>query len=87
MAKETKGPAAGAKRTRKAGAGARLRKSPATDAAMEKAGSANGQSARTSGDDRERRVRDRAYEIWEQEGRPSGRESEHWAQAERETRD
>ncbi len=28
-------------------------------------------------------VRDRAYEIWEREGRPSGREHEHWAEAAR----
>jgi hypothetical protein len=30
------------------------------------------------------RVRQRAYEIWEREGRPEGREQEHWEQAERE---
>ena len=29
-------------------------------------------------------LRDRAYRIWEREGRPSGREHEHWAQAARE---
>lgn len=34
--------------------------------------------------DREERVRRRAYEIWEKEGGPSGREREHWEQAERE---
>lgn len=26
-------------------------------------------------------VRVRAYEIWESEGRPSGRETEHWLKA------
>jgi hypothetical protein len=26
----------------------------------------------------------RAHEIWEAEGRPDGRDKEHWAQAERE---
>ena len=26
----------------------------------------------------------RAFEIWEQEGRPSGHETEHWLRAERE---
>ncbi|WP_022683220.1 DUF2934 domain-containing protein [Sphingobium bisphenolivorans] len=26
-------------------------------------------------------IRKRAYEIWEQEGRPEGREREHWQQA------
>ena len=38
-------------------------------------------------DDRERKIRDRAYAIWEREGRPQGRESEHWRQAEREVDD
>ncbi len=30
------------------------------------------------------KIRQRAHEIWEHEGRPSGRQREHWAQAERE---
>jgi hypothetical protein len=30
---------------------------------------------------REERIRRRAYEIWEREGRPEGRESEHWYRA------
>jgi Protein of unknown function (DUF2934) len=34
--------------------------------------------------DREQRVRARAYEIWEREGRPRGRDQDHWYQAERE---
>jgi hypothetical protein len=29
-----------------------------------------------------RRIQLRAYQIWEQEGRPHGRELEHWRQAE-----
>ena len=29
----------------------------------------------------EHHIRQRAYEIWEQEGRPDGRQDEHWAQA------
>lgn len=33
-------------------------------------------------EDREDRLRQRAYAIWEAEGRPDGREHEHWAQAE-----
>ena len=32
-------------------------------------------------DDTER-IRQRAHQIWEAEGRPEGREAEHWAQAE-----
>jgi Protein of unknown function (DUF2934) len=30
------------------------------------------------------RTRLRAYEIWEGEGRPEGRDEHHWRQAERE---
>ena len=29
----------------------------------------------------------RAYEIWEREGKPEGREQEHWFQAEHELRE
>ena len=35
-------------------------------------------------DDLQERVRRRAYELWESEGRPAGREHDHWLQAERE---
>ncbi|MGN6551425.1 MAG: DUF2934 domain-containing protein [Pararhizobium sp.] len=31
--------------------------------------------------DREERIRRRAHEIWEREGRPEGREQEHWDKA------
>lgn len=34
--------------------------------------------------DREQRVRQRAYEIWQAEGCPPGCEQEHWDRAERE---
>ncbi|HEV2549235.1 MAG TPA: DUF2934 domain-containing protein [Stellaceae bacterium] len=34
--------------------------------------------------DREKRVRERAYQIWQREGEPPGRAAEHWAQAEAE---
>ena len=30
------------------------------------------------------RVRERAYEIWQQEGRPQGKAVEHWLRAEAE---
>ena len=33
--------------------------------------------------DREQAIRERAYEIWQQEGRPEGRAVEHWILAER----
>lgn len=32
--------------------------------------------------DLERRIRQRAYELWEAEGQPEGRDSHHWTQAE-----
>lgn len=32
-------------------------------------------------DDREARIRDRAHAIWEEEGRPEGRDREHWERA------
>jgi len=31
-----------------------------------------------------RRIRERAYQLWEQEGRPQGRHLDHWLQAEHE---
>lgn len=34
----------------------------------------------------EQRVRDRAYQLWEEEGRPEGRDREHWYRAEAEVR-
>jgi len=33
---------------------------------------------------REEQIRIRAFEIWEQEGRPGGRHEQHWMAAERE---
>jgi hypothetical protein len=35
-------------------------------------------------DDLHELVQQRAYELWEREGRPAGREHDHWLQAERE---
>jgi hypothetical protein len=35
-------------------------------------------------DDRDERIRQRAHEIWEREGRPHGLEQEHWDRATRE---
>ena len=32
-------------------------------------------------DDRNERIRKRAHEIWEEEGRPEGREYSHWLRA------
>jgi hypothetical protein len=33
--------------------------------------------------DRERRIRERAYRLWEEEGRPGGRAEAHWREAQR----
>jgi hypothetical protein len=33
---------------------------------------------------REKRVRDRAYDLWERAGKPEGKDGYFWAQAERE---
>ncbi|HEX7006712.1 MAG TPA: DUF2934 domain-containing protein [Alphaproteobacteria bacterium] len=35
-------------------------------------------------DGRDDEIRKRAHEIWEQEGRPDGRDKDHWDRAERE---
>lgn len=89
MAKQTdtRSSTAGAEQTKKRKPRGSSGTSPAKDDAVAKTGRATAQKPgrRKAADDRERRVRDRAYEIWEQEGRPSGREREHWEQAERET--
>jgi hypothetical protein len=34
--------------------------------------------------ERDQRIRQRAYEIWEEEGRPDGQHGEHWDRAARE---
>ena len=34
--------------------------------------------------DRETRIRQRAYQLWQDEGSPDGRQEEHWARAARE---
>jgi DUF2934 family protein len=38
----------------------------------------------TADADLQQRIQQRAYELWEKEGRPQGRERAHWQQAERE---
>lgn len=37
--------------------------------------------------DHQERIRQRAHEIWENEGRPEGRDADHWTQAEQELRE
>ena len=41
-------------------------------------------SAKRRNDDMHERIQRRAYELWESEGRPTGREHDNWLQAERE---
>ena len=41
-------------------------------------------TAAPSNSPRDKEIARRAYAIWEQEGRPEGRERDHWSQAERE---
>ncbi|KQN93143.1 hypothetical protein ASE95_11315 [Sphingomonas sp. Leaf231] len=38
-------------------------------------------------DDRNARIRERAYRLWQQEGEPHGRDREHWETAERDVTD
>ena len=38
-----------------------------------------------TGEDSERQLRERAYAIWEEEGRPEGRHHDHWHRARSET--
>lgn len=38
-------------------------------------------------DDREQRIKDRAFELWQREGSLDGRSLGHWLQAEREIED
>ncbi|WYK06972.1 DUF2934 domain-containing protein [Cereibacter sphaeroides f. sp. denitrificans] len=38
----------------------------------------------TMSDDREARIRQRAYELWEAEGQPAGRDQDYWLRAEAE---
>ena len=40
------------------------------------------QGLEVSMDDREQRIRRRAYGVWEREGKPHDRAEEHWRQAE-----
>ena len=35
-------------------------------------------------EDREKEIRERAYRIWQDEGRPKGKHKEHWERARKE---
>lgn len=38
-------------------------------------------------DDRRKQISEKAYRLWEKEGQPSGRDLDHWVEAEREVSD
>jgi hypothetical protein len=57
---------------------------PTTTAPLTRTAAAMPAASRGHRDDLQERVRRRAYELWEGEGRPAGREHDHWFQAERE---
>ena len=85
--KDTKRPTAAGEQPNKRKPSGSAAKSTGAGAGADKRGKAAARKPgeRGAADDRQRRVRDRAYEIWEQEGRPAGREREHWERAERES--
>lgn len=37
--------------------------------------------------DKEQKIRERAYRIWQDEGRPNGKDREHWERARQEIRE
>ena len=63
---------------------ARSPKASTTTKPTSRTGAATAPAAEWLQDDIHERVRQRAYELWESEGRPAGREYDHWLQAERE---
>ena len=56
----------------------------ATTKSTGRAGPRKAAAAAGLSDELQRRIQQRAYELWEHEGRPEGRDDAHWAQAERE---
>jgi hypothetical protein len=63
---------------------ARKTKAPTTTKAVSPTVATPSAASRGRQDDLHERVRRRAYELWESQGRPAGREYDHWLQAERE---
>jgi len=72
-----------ATRTR-AGTTKTTRDATATAAAKPAARKSAWQASAPQGIDLQARIRQRAYELWECDGRPEGRDHAHWQQAERE---
>jgi hypothetical protein len=74
-----------AKATSKEKAGvARKTKAPTMAKPVSQANASRSAASRGRQDNLHERVQRRAYELWESEGRPAGREHDHWLQAERE---
>ena len=63
---------------------ARKTKAPTTTKPLSRTIAATSAVSRGRQDDLHEHVRRRAYELWECEGRPAGRDHDHWLQAERE---
>jgi Protein of unknown function (DUF2934) len=63
---------------------ARKRPKPTATKAASRTVAGRPAASRGRQDDMHERVQRRAYELWESEGRPAGREHDHWMQAERE---
>jgi hypothetical protein len=63
---------------------ARKAKKPAAAKPVPRTAVSQPAASRTHQDHMRERVQRRAYELWESEGRPAGREHDHWLQAERE---
>jgi hypothetical protein len=59
-------------------------KNPRTKTAQKAAGPTKRAASRGPQEDMRERIQKRAYELWEHEGRPEGRQQAHWYQAEME---
>ena len=55
---------------------------PANSATL--SGAAQPAPSDSDAEPREQKIRRRAYELWEQDGRPAGRDDDYWHRAERE---
>lgn len=60
---------------------------PASDPPAFVAGAVAGAPASESEEEQAQRIRERAYFLWERDGRPEGRAAKHWRAAERQERE
>jgi hypothetical protein len=75
---ETRSPAARPKRAKATGVTA------ATKARVTRTAARKPEAVVRHEGDLQQRIQQRAYQLWESEGRPEGREHAHWQQAQRE---